>query len=321
MRMRLAVSLAFGFAAFTGLTAEPNGHAPPLINFEVVWAAPTNSWPDKLWAYKVVPQDFAEPVISNLMRIGAFTMKDRTKAPAVFAEKDDKTLFFGELEGNKKHLAICPSLGWVDYFNHAAESSGNSAVVGVPDQKRATQLGLQYLRLVGIDVSQIATKSETSQLDLHWGSQTSSWMDEKTKKQVTVTNRLTVFFRRRIDGLNVGGIGLNGGFVVGFGNREQIVELQIYWRNIMPYRLHDCATPAEISDWLRTGRISLPPQAGPSDLIRKLTITYAVPFYATRFGEEPENFVSPKVDIIAIVENSKGQAPVQFQAAILRPGG
>jgi hypothetical protein len=319
--MRFIVSFAFGFAAFTGLTAEPNGDASTLNNLEVVWAAPTNSWPDKLWTYKVVPQDFAEPVVSNLLRIGSFTMKDRTKVPRVFAEKDSKTLFFGDLEGNKRHLAICPALGWVDYFDHNAESVGNAPVVGVPDQQRATRLALGYLRLAGIDLSQIAIKRGADELDLHWSAQRSSWLDQTTKAEVTVTNRLTVFFHRRIDGLNVGGIALNGGFLVGFGNHERVVELQVFWRNLKPYQLHDCATPDEIADWLRIRKIPLPPTAGPPDQIRKLTINYASPFYAASFGDEREDFVSAKLDMIVTVDATKGSAPVQFQAPIFKPGG
>ncbi len=320
MKMRLPLSLAFGFAAFTGLTAEPNGDAPTLNSLEVVWAAPTNLWPDKLWTYKVVPQDFAEPVVSNLLKIGSFTMRDRTKVPRVFAEKDSKTLFFGDLEGNKKHLAICPVLGWVDYFDHDAESVGNAPVVCVPDQQRATHLALGYLRLVGVDLSQIAIKPGTDELDLHWSAQRSSWIDQTTKTEVTVTNRLTVFLRRRIDGINVGGIALNGGFVVGFGNHERVVELQVYWRNLKPYQLHDCANPDEIAGWLRTRKITLPLTAGPPDQIRKLTINYASLFYAASFGDEREDFVSPKLDMVVTVDTPKGSTPVQFQGPIFKPG-
>jgi len=59
-----------------------------------------------------------------------------------------------------------------------------------------------------------------------------------------------VFFRRRIDGINVGGIALNGGMVVGFGNKGNVVELQVCWRNIKPYELRDCVTPDQITEHL-----------------------------------------------------------------------
>jgi hypothetical protein len=67
-------------------------------------------------------------------------------------------------------------------------------------------------------------------------------------------------------------IALNGRFLVGFGNHERVVELQVFWRNLTPYQLHDCTTPDEIADWLRIRKIPLPPTAGPPDQIRKLTI-------------------------------------------------
>jgi hypothetical protein len=106
---------------------------------------------------------------------------------------------------------------------------------------------------------------------------------------------------------------------------KQVVELQVYWRNLKPYELHDCATPDEIVGWLRAGKIILPARAGPPEQITTVTINYAAPFYADSFGDEREDFVSPKVDIIAVVQRPDSAVTVQFQARILKqikkPGG
>jgi hypothetical protein len=293
--------------------------APPK-DLEVVWVAPTNNWPECLWVYRVVPQQFPEPVVSNLLRIASFAMSDRTNVPPAFADHDKKALFFGILDGNQKHLAICPTLGYVDYHDPKAETDGYfHPVVGVPDQQETTRLGLKYLRMLGIDLSQIATKPGTSDLDLHWERQTTGFTDQKTKEQVNLTNRFTVFFRRRIDGIYVGGIALNGGVVVGFGNHSKVVELQVYWRNLKPYELDACVSPEEITRWLKAGQVTLPPQVGPASQVRKITINQALPYYNSKFGNEPEDFVSPKVDLVVVVDNGQGTKTVIITCPILSP--
>jgi len=301
-----------------GPSATPR--SAPLAQIPIVWAAPTNAWPNELWVYRVYPQEFSDAVMSNVLALASFRMSDCTRAPAAFAEKDKHALFFGNLDGHYKHLAICPKLGFIDYYDPKAEADGYfQPVVEVPDQRETTRLGLRYLRMVGIDLSQIATKPGTSDPDLHWETRTTGFIDQKTKREVNLTNRFTVFFRRRIDGINVGGIALNGGMVVGFGNHSKVVELQLYWRNLKPYELRECLSPEEIAEGLNSGQIVLPPKAGPRTDITKLTINYGMPYYDSKFGDEPEAFVAPKVDLVGIAERLSGPITIQLQVPILRP--
>ena len=320
MRSGVALFLALTCIQAAAVGDDLSGGTPvSQTNLTVLWTAPTNSWPDRLWVYKVAPQEFAGPVISNLLRIASFAMSDRTKVPPAFAEKDKKALFFGELDGHYKHLAICPTLGYVDYYDPKAASDGYfQPPVEVPNQEKTTRLGLKYIRLLGVDVSQLAVKPGTDDLDLHWDRGTVGYLDQKTKTEVNLTNTFGVFFRRRIDGINVGGIALNGGVFLEFGNTGRVRVLQVYWRNLKPYELRDCVSPDQIAEWLRTGRLALPAKAGPPSQITKLTVSFAMPYYDNKFGDEPENFVVPKVDMVATAERPDGPVTFQFQAPMLR---
>jgi hypothetical protein len=292
--------------------------AAGLQSAKIDWAAPTNGWPDKLWVYKVIAQDFSAAVLSNLLEIAALAEKDRAKPPLYLREADPKALYFSSQDGTR-HLALCPSLGWIDFADEkAASASQLQPVEGVPGQAETTRLGLNYLRSVGVDISQIAAKPGTCDLDLHWERGTIGYVDQKTKNEVTLTNRFAVFFRRRIDGVNVGGIGLHGGAVVGFGNHAKVAELQVRWRNLKPYQLLDCVRPQEIGRRLKNGEIPLPSKAGPPEQITRLTITYAAPYYATKFGDEPEDYVAPRVDMVAVADRPGGPVAIQLNVPILR---
>jgi hypothetical protein len=304
MRSALLMLFAMTCASSEAGGLPNNGGLIGLTNAEIIWAAQTNAWPEALWVYKAMPQEFSDAVISNLMALASFTAKDRTKTPAYLVAEDKKTAFFGQLEGKYKHLAICPTLGYIEYHDPKAEASSQlQPVTDVPDQDETTRLGLRYLRLLGIDRSQLATKPGTSDLDLHWERGTIQYADQKTKNWITLTNEFGVYFRRRIDGINVSGIGLRGGVRISFGNNAAVADLQLCWRNLKPHELRDCVPPDHIVRSLRAGRIPLPSQAGPPAQVRRITIKEATPWYDTKPGDEPEDLVFPKLDIIVRVDS------------------
>ncbi len=265
-------------------------------NAAITWSPQTtNQWPDKLWVYKVIPQEFSEAAVSNLLAIAQFTMKDRTTAPEYLLRVDKAAMFFGILEGTCKHLAICPTLGFIEYHDWKAAAHSNlELVTGVPGQQEATQLGLKYLRLAGVDASQLATKPGSSDLDLHWERGTLAYYNEKTEKEVTLTNYLGVYFLRRVDGLNVAGIGYHGGFFICFGNNSKIADLRVTWRNLKPYQFHDCPSPEQVAKWMRSGRVAFRGDRGglPATLL-KLTIFKSTFAYDGQPGDRPMDLVFP----------------------------
>ena len=317
----LVATAAFGGSPDATTNASPTG----LGRAEVTWPALANGWPETLWVYKVVPQEFPPAVVSNLLAIGSFTAKDKTPSPPDIRERDKKATCFSSPDASKR-LAICPSLGFLDYRDGKAEAPNQlTPVVGVPNEQEATRLGLKYLRLVGVDVSQLATKPSTCDLDLHWEVGVLRFTDEKTGAEVARTNLYGVRFTRRIDGVDAWGMGTCGGAIIRFGNNAKVASLQVCWRNLKPIELHQCPSPQQITEWLRKGQITLGHYAGGAPLgslpgrIKKLIITKAALFYDAHFQGDPMDWVAPFARFEAIAEVGQATTPVWFQCPLTLP--
>ena len=289
---------------------------------EIIWSAPTNNWPASVWAYKVVPEEYSEAVISNLLVLGSFTSKDRVKSPDYYAS-DKSAMYFGN-EG-WKYLAICPALGFIDYHNENAQARMTNSfkgvprpVVGVPNATEAIELALRYLRMAGVDISQLATKPGTCDLDLHRETGTATYVEQTTKEWITVTNIAGVHFTRRVDGLDVRGSGLCGGARITFGNNSNVVDLQVCWRNLKQHQLVHIPSPEQIIKGIRTGQVALPPRAGPPTEIKKITVTQAAPVYDGKYQGEPMNFVFPLIRLDAVIESSQSTNSFRFEFPVVK---
>jgi hypothetical protein len=289
---------------------------------QVVWAVPKAVWPVAgIWTYKVIPQDFSSAVISNVMKIGAFTMKDKVTLSGDALAIDKKAVLFKD-KGETEWLQILPTLGYLKYYNDNAEAKAISAikdapepVVGVPELREATELGLKYMRLLGIDVSQIARKPRTSDFDLHWEVKTREWINQKTKKPVREIQSFGIDFTRSIDGFEVSGF---GDIFLDFGNNAKVHELEVSWRNLQRYELrHDLVTGEAVVNSILNQQTALPMLEGwPLAEIKTLTITNAAPRYSRKRGEEPMDFVVPALQLDAIIDNGKTNRSVWFQTGI-----
>jgi hypothetical protein len=326
-----------GFVLAAGLVAAVNGgtftnESPAgLQGMKIIWAVSTNVWPPsyKIWSYKVIPQEFSDAVISNAMAIGSFTMKDKRKLPAEALAIDKKALSFANKD-ETKWLTIVPSLGYIKYYNQHAEAgftwvvkdSVTNAInvpsVGVPNESETTQLGLKYLRLLGINFDEIARKPGTDDFDLHWSKGTRGWTDQKTKKKINEPLDYGVFFTRRIDGIEGSGF---GDFYIEFGNNAKVSELELSWRNLQPYQLNDnFITPEQIIKSIHSGQTPLPRLVGwPIEEIKILTITNAIPRYGRKPGDEPMDYVVPALQLDAIIDNGKTNMSIWFQTGIFPP--
>lgn len=289
---------------------------------KVIWAVPTNVWPvDKIWSYKVIPQEFSDAVISNVMAIGSFTAKDKVKLSADALAIDKKAILFKD-KAETKWLEVLPTLGYIKYYDGNAEAKAVSAikdvpeaVAGVPDLTGATQLGLKYMRLLGIDSSQIARKPGTLDFDLHWEVKTREWIDQKTKKPVDEIQGFGINFTRCVNGIEIAGF---GDVFVSFGNNAKVHELEVSWRNLQPYQLLDnFVTPEQVVQSIRRRQTALPILEGwPIDEIKTLTITNATPRYSRKRADEPLDFVVPALQLDAIIDNGKTNRFIWFQTGI-----
>jgi len=319
----------FSVLCFAALALSVNGgtstNESP-AGMKIIWAVPTNVWPlDGVWTYKVIPQVFAAAVISNLLAISSFNIKDKIPLPPEAKAIDKNALGFTNKE-NTKYLSIVPAWGYIRYHDLKADAKPTSAVkgvpesvVGVPELPEATRLGLRYARLLGLDVSLFARKPHSTDFDLHWIVETRGWTNPKTKKLVKEIDDFGVSFDRRIDGFPVTGF---DDFAVSFGNHAKVSDLRVSWRGLQPYELHtNLVTPEQVVKSIAQGKTPVPKI--PKWLmgkIKTLTITNATPRYSRgEFEDQPVDFVVPALRLDVIVDDGKTNMPIWFQTGIFPP--
>jgi hypothetical protein len=324
----MALKCLHGFLLAAGLATVANGRAfanESPADIKIIWAVPTNVWPmDKVWSYKVVPQEFSDAVISNAMAIGSFTTNDEVKLSPGELAIDKNALCFKKKDATK-WLSIVPAWGYIEYNDDNADARFTSSVrgvpepvIGVPDLSEATRLGLKYARLMGIDASLFARKPNTADLDLHWMVTTREWADPKTQKQIHEIHNFGVSFTRCIDGFAVSGF---GDFEVYFGNNAKVSKLIVSWRNLQPYELHtNLISPEQLVKSIENGHIPLPRL--PDQLmsgIKTVTITNATPRYNRKAPYEPMDFVVPALQLDAVIDCGTTNQNVWFQTGIFSP--
>ena len=318
----------FGFLLAAGIAAQMNGRAfadESPAHIKIIWAVPTNVWPvNKIWSYKVIPQEFSDAVISNALALGSFTTNDKLKLPPEALAIDQKAMRFANKDSSRE-LVIAPTLGYMEYSDENADAKMVSAVkgipeavVGVPDLQEAERLGLKYARLLGIEVNDFATKPGSRELEVHWIVTTRGWTDPKTKNETDEIDDFGISFTRCIDGFPVSSF---GDFEVFFGNNAKVSKLIVSWRNLRPYELHDnLISPEQLVKSIENGHIPLPRLPDPlMSGIKTVTITNATPRYNRKAPDEPMDFVVPALQLDAVIDCGTTNQNVWFQTGIFSP--
>jgi hypothetical protein len=186
-------------------------------------------------------------------------------------------------------------------------------IEGVPNEREATQLGLKYLRLMGIEVSQLATTNGGG-LDLHWQKDTIVYTDQKSNQEITLTNGYGVLFSRNIDGVKVHGF---GGMDIVFGNNAKVSLLRLYWRNVEPYELKKCPSLPEIAERIKNGMITIHPLGSTgvysTGQFEKITIKKITPLYEGPDYQKSADFVSPYFNFQGVVNDGEKDHGVWFE--------
>jgi hypothetical protein len=259
---------------------------------KIIWNVPTNHWPSGLWIYKIVPQNFSPAVISNLMHLGTFTMGNLTNIEGQPPFKDKQLLYFANSD-RTRYLGIFPPYGWIYYKDRKAEVAPKKQASGVPSEEETYQLALDYLRLFGIDRSQLATKGDSTQLRTFKEVGHHGWFDKMKGTNVEEVSLRGIFFIRRIDGIDFSGIGPLGGVHISFGNDGKIAGLEIVWKGLEPFELHRTLSSEQMMDAIQRGQSKWKsPIPNPQD-IKKITITEVMLFYRGAEGESDEQFIEP----------------------------
>lgn len=217
---------------------------------KIVWAVPPDHVPSSIWIYKFVPQTFARVVVSNLLTISSFEMKDKMELSPEEAAVDKNALCFTNKDGTK-HLSIVPAWGYILYDDPSAEIKGHEMPIGVPrDMEETYQLGLDYLQKLGIDRSQLVTEDGSSRLRAEKTMGTASWQDNAHGTNVEVIYMRGVYFRRQINGAHLADDGID----LQFGNHGKIFRLEVTWRGWEPYELHPTLSTNQLIEELRSGK-------------------------------------------------------------------
>jgi len=306
MNLRLVIGfLATSSAAFpAGLELDGPGFAAPAI--KIVWNAPTNHWPTNLWIYKVLPQQFAPTVVSNLMAIGGFSAKDRTNIQGQPPFKDKGLSYFANKE-RTRHLGIFPPLGWLYYRDERAAALGQTRAKGVPTEADAIELARKYMDMLAIDRSQLVTKDGSTNLLAFGNLEERNWIDKRTGEQVREVIVRGVSFVRRIDGIGMTGRGSDGGFGIRFASEAKVAGMELLWRNLQRHESRKSLAPAQVMERIQQGQAKMVPMAAidPSKA-KELTIKKVVPYYLGESGDSPQAFVFPFAALECEVETDNG---------------
>ena len=283
---------------------------------EIVWAVPSNRWPDKVWSHRIVPHNFAGPVISNLITLGAFSQSDATQLPGHSQFKGERIQYYADKDRTRE-LGIFPSLGWVSFKDGKAKAAAKGRALGVPTDEDALQLAQDWLKKLGIDRSQLATKPGSSDLKIYREKRTHGWMDKSTGTNVSEVILRGVFFVRRVDGIDFNGIGPLGGICFNFGNRGKVAELEIVWKGLEPFELHNTLTADQLMETVRSGRGKWIPSHPQKTAIKKITITDVTPLYRGVGGEDDEKYITPYARLSVSVDCGSTNVLANIECAII----
>jgi hypothetical protein len=291
--------------------------------YDLVWDAPTNELPSALWVYRVLPAQFSPMVISNLMALGSFTLRDR-KPPRNPAWNHPNALYFSDASG-KKILGIYPHLGFIEYRDARADDLNMTE--GVPDEREVVRLGTNYLRQLGIGFAELARQPHSSELRAYVRTPFTLLFKPNN---VTITNihRRSVSFVRRLDGVDfLGRTGVQGGFDIDFGHHAKVHELSLRWRKLEREALYPVARPETVIKWLREGRgvqafSSVVESSDHVNLasVKKVTITQVTPYYFGQSEDISQRRIYPFAKLETIVDTGRTNVPVVVYCPIIDEG-
>jgi len=294
---------------------------------EFAWSAPTNELPKALWIYKTIPQRFSDQAISNLVALGAFTVRDQliiTDEERAQASPNDLAMGENaqgfESENKKRSLAFLPATGYIIYIDQEADDV-HCPIEDVPSEAMTQEMGLELLAQIGIPRSELATKRNSSEPLTFKEPRSRGHFDTEQHKLVKegIDSR-GVFYVRQIDGVTFAGIGVAGGFHVRFTNHAKVAQLELVWRNLHPFKKYETASADQIKQWIKEGKaVITKPDDGkvsPAE-VKKLTITEISPLYAGKNGEELQDFTYPFASLDAIADTGTTNIAIQLYCPIL----
>jgi hypothetical protein len=302
------LALALPAASFArGLPARV-GYPLDETNLHLIWSAPTNDLPRRLWTYHAVPTRIPAQAVSNLVALGSFTAKDRKNVPNY-----PLTLSYDDPSGQRK-LWIVPD--WWDVYYRDQEADDLNKAEGVPNETRTFQLATNLLPKLGIDITMLARKPGTPELRVGRVEAKAMLWHGPGGGLPYATNLHTrgIIFIRSLDGVDFEGF-VRGGCTIEFGSHGKVSKIQATWRKLKRDELYPVASPQRMMQWIHEGKAKyLPGKDWPDPLTPAdtLTVTKVTPYYyAEALGEfeKPNGKVYPYAELEARFDLSSTNTP------------
>jgi hypothetical protein len=269
-------------------------------NTVIVWQAPTNHLPKRLWTYKRLPQVFSAAAISNGIVLAGFE-----KRGFPLPSTNHIVIWADHMEGEPQppNFAMFPDMGQMSY--DLGDRASGSPMDSARDEA-AVKRAWRCVAQLGVDITQLV---QTNAAGLGTGG---------------------VFLPRQLDGIQL----FDGteGFQIMFGKDGNVRSFCLLWPKLE--RDENCATasPQEIIQCIRGYKTVLVPadeegnyfaQVREVARARRLSITHVTPYYGDgMLGEEPRDnepsrYVRPVAILGATADLGTNAAFVKLYAPIL----
>ena len=255
---------------------------------QIEWAVATNSLPATVMIFKVVPASFSPAVVSNLVRLGAFTATDRVQSLVPEIHNPKGVLSF-QSSDKRSSLSIFPSYGFASF---SSEGDFTAASENVPSQTRAFELGTNVLKQLELPAGQLETSGD--QQPRAWFSPgTRGRGDKQTHKLVKQPWSMGIEFRRELEQIPCDDEHLR----IRFESRERTASLELCWHGVQPLKRCSVATKKQIITWITEGRahVGYSVMTGArwikmSDIkrltIKKITLHYSTASFSSDQGDD-----------------------------------
>jgi hypothetical protein len=285
---------------------------PARADLDVRWNAPTNKMPASVWVYHLLPRKLSPEIISNLMAACSFTDKDETNYGDL--------LVFNSPDSSRQ-LRVSWPWGIIDYQTKHQVSPTN-LIERVPSKRRAIKLTKAILPKLGIELSDIEKKENSSEPQFNVGfSEITFFINHKAIKNLESHN---VGFRRAADGMPFFGAGGTGGDGdIEFGDHGKISRILITWRNLERDKCYPTITAEMMVKSICEGKAVqgyLPSNLGDIDWsrVKNVTIKKVSPcYYVGGDRLAPSDWLYPFAALDATVDTGHGNIDVEIDCPII----
>lgn len=280
----------------------------PIASAKIIWGISVTNLPSDLWVYQVLPGKFAPSVFSNLLSVSQLKVVNSTQVNPYFKEMDPDFMTFeiGNEQGRIFHsLNVAPSLGWAKYFDNTGNPK--DPLLESLSENQTKELGKHYMFLFGIDRSLYDPKPRLMTIS------TTTW-----KTQTNIITSRGVAYSRRIDGIDEKG----SCFYIEFGGCNKVMNFEMNWRNLVPYKSYSITGTNEIIESIKSGQARVTNVS--NDALEKLfhadklTITRFDPIYFSRPGTKKIGFEFPYAEMTVQADYGTNQETVYMNCPLIK---